>query len=75
MDTAFARTDKSILGHWWWTVDRWLLVSLGSLIIIGMILILAAGPPAANRIGVAPYHFVTKQILGFVLLALIRSYF
>ena len=69
MDTAFARTDKSVLGNWWWTVDRWLLVSWGSLIIIGMVLMLSAGPPAANRIGVESYHFVMKQVL-FIPLAL-----
>ena len=22
---AFARTDRSRLGVWWWTIDRWLL--------------------------------------------------
>lgn len=61
MSTAFARTDTSVVGQWWWTVDRWLLVAAGSLIIIGMILTMAAGPPAAGRIGADTYHFVRKQ--------------
>ena len=61
MNTAFARTDISIVGRWWWTVDRWLLVAAGTLIVVGMILTLAAGPPAAERIGADTYHFVRKQ--------------
>ncbi len=58
---AFARTDTSVVGRWWWTVDRWLLVAAGTLIVIGMILTMAAGPPAAGRIGADTYHFVRKQ--------------
>jgi len=61
MSTAFTRTDTSVVGQWWWTVDRLLLVAAGALIIIGMILTLAAGPPAAGRIGADTYHFVRKQ--------------
>lgn len=61
MSMAFTRTDTSVVGRWWWTVDRWLLFAAGSLIVIGMILIMAAGPPAAGRIGADTYHFVRKQ--------------
>lgn len=61
MSMAFTRTDTSVVGQWWWTVDRWLLFAAGTLIVIGMILILAAGPPAAGRIGADTYHFVRKQ--------------
>lgn len=61
MSSAFTRSDTSVVGRWWWTVDRWLLVSSGALIVIGMILTLAAGPPAAERIGADTYHFVRKQ--------------
>jgi cell division protein FtsW len=61
MNTAFTRADTSVVGRWWWTVDRWLLVAAGTLIAIGMILTLAAGPPAAGRIGADTYHFVRKQ--------------
>ena len=24
----FSRTDRSVLGLWWWTVDRWTLAAL-----------------------------------------------
>ncbi|SDG44820.1 FtsW/RodA/SpoVE family cell cycle protein [Roseospirillum parvum] len=60
---SFARTDTSVLGHWWWTVDRWLLAALALLIGIGILLNLAAGPPAAERIGADTFHFVRRQMV------------
>ncbi len=58
---AFGRTDTSILGRWWWTVDRWLLAAIMLLIAVGAILLLAAGPPAALRIHAEPFHFIRRQ--------------
>lgn len=59
---AFARTDTSILGRWWWTVDRWLLAAVFLLVVIGVILLMAAGPAAASRVpGIDAFHFVRKQ--------------
>ena len=26
--SALARTDTSLVGRWWWTVDRWLLAAV-----------------------------------------------
>ena len=31
----FSRADRSVLGLWWWTVDRWTLAALAALIFIG----------------------------------------
>ena len=31
--TTFARTDTSVLGRWWWTVDRWILMALIMLLV------------------------------------------
>ncbi|MDH3792291.1 MAG: cell division protein FtsW, partial [Rhodospirillales bacterium] len=39
--TAFARTDTSALGRWWWTVDRWILAALIVLMGFGAVLVLA----------------------------------
>ena len=61
--SAIARTDTSVLGRWWWTVDRWLILALGALIFCGVILAMAASPAVASRIGVEPYHFVKRQLL------------
>ncbi|MCC7049280.1 MAG: cell division protein FtsW, partial [Alphaproteobacteria bacterium] len=61
--SAIARTDTSVLGRWWWTVDRWTLVALGALIFCGIILAMAASPGVAARIGAEPYHFVKRQMM------------
>lgn len=60
---TFTRTDTSILGRWWWTVDRWLLATTALLLIIGAILLMAAGPAAATRIGADPFHFIRRQFV------------
>ena len=64
--TSFSREDRSVLGRWWWTVDRWTLLALILLTATGAVLIMAASPGAANRIGLDPFHFVRNQ---FVFLA------
>lgn len=58
-----ARTDRSIFGRWWWTVDRWSLLALFGLLACGIWLVTAADPVAARRIGVANFHFITRHLL------------
>ena len=60
-----SRTDRSMLANWWWTVDRWSLAAIATLIIAGVMLTLAASPAVAGRIGLEPFHFVYRQ-LSFV---------
>lgn len=60
---TISRTDTSILGRWWWTVDRWLLAAVLALIGIGIFLVMAAGPAAAGRIGAEAFHFVRRQFV------------
>ena len=31
---AFARTDTSLMGRWWWTVDRWTVAAVALLIVL-----------------------------------------
>jgi cell division protein FtsW len=61
--SGLARTDTSIVGRWWWTVDRWSLAALLFLVAIGAILTLTASPPVAERIGLGDFHFVKRQFL------------
>ncbi|MFG1413119.1 MAG: putative lipid II flippase FtsW [Pseudomonadota bacterium] len=62
-----SRADRTVLSEWWWTVDRLLLGTLFTLIIIGIVLCLAASPPVAARLGIAdPFHFVNRQVLFLI---------
>lgn len=63
MSTSFARTDTSVLGRWWWTVDRLTLGAVMLLLGIGAWLTLAASPAVAERIGVDSLHFVHRQFV------------
>ena len=44
----FARTDKSPIAQWWWTVDRWLVAAVVVLIGLGYLMALAASPAVAH---------------------------
>jgi cell division protein FtsW len=57
------RTDRSIVGRWWWTVDRWTLAALFVLIGTGLFLTMAASPSVAHRIGADSFHFVRRQFV------------
>ncbi len=64
--SSFARTDISVVGRWWWTVDRWSLGGVALLIAAGTVLTLAASPAVAERLGLESYHFVQRQFLFLV---------
>ena len=38
---VFSRTDMSLFGRWWWTVDRWTIGAVLGLMLAGVILILS----------------------------------
>lgn len=59
----FARTDRSPLANWWWTVDRGLLVCIIVLAIFGIALVASASPPVALRIGADKSHFIIRQAM------------
>ncbi len=60
--TVFARSDTSVLGRWWWTVDRWTLAAVAALIAFGIIMALAASPSVAERIGLDYFYFARRQL-------------
>ncbi len=66
--TAMSRADTSVLGRWWWTVDRWTLLAVTVLIGFGYVMVLAASPAVAERIHEARDMLVAKQVV-FLLLA------
>ncbi len=64
------RTNTSLLGRWWWTVDRLNLFALLTLVAIGSVLVAAGSPPVAKRLDLPPFHFVHRHEI-FLLLGLI----
>jgi cell division protein FtsW len=60
------RTDTSVIGRWWWTVDRWTMAAVALLVAIGALLIMAASPAVAERLGSDHFHFVRRQLLFFL---------
>ena len=65
--TPFARTDTSLLARWWWTVDRWTLGAVVILLALGAVLVMAASPAVAERLGLDPFYFVRRQLLFLAL--------
>lgn len=61
--SGIARNDTSVLGRWWWTVDRWSLAALITLAVFGVIFTATASPPVAERISLDSMHFVRKQAM------------
>ncbi|WP_119418592.1 FtsW/RodA/SpoVE family cell cycle protein [Desertibaculum subflavum] len=64
------RTDRSLVGRWWWTIDRVTLFALMMLIVVGFVLTLAASPPVATRLNQDQFHFFRRQLV-FLLPALV----
>jgi cell division protein FtsW len=64
---VLSRADNSLLGRWWWTVDRWTLGAIGALIGFGYIMMLAASPAVAERIHVERDMFILKQVVFLAL--------
>jgi len=60
---SFARTDRSLLARWWWTVDRWSLVALIALMGFGALLMLAASPAVGGRIGLDAFYLANRQLI------------
>ena len=61
--TALRRTDNSLLGQWWWTIDRRMLGAVLFLIAVGIVMLFAASPGAAEREGLWKYYFLSRQLI------------
>lgn len=68
---GLSRIDNSLLGRWWRNIDRWTLGSVGILIGFGYVLMLAASPAVATRIGASRDMFILKQVIFLLLAGLI----
>ena len=61
--SSLARTDTSVIGRWWWTVDRWSLGALILLLFFGVLMVFAASPAVAVRLNLGSYHFVQRHLI------------
>ena len=53
-----------MLGQWWWTVDRWILLIVFLMIALGVWLSFGSSPAAAIRTGVAePLYYALRQVV------------
>jgi cell division protein FtsW len=68
---TLSRADTSLLGRWWWTVDRWTLFAILTLIGFGYVMMLAASPAVAERIHQARDVFILKQVLFLALAGMV----
>lgn len=67
--SVLSRADDSLISHWWWTVDRWLLLALALLLAAGIILAFGASTPKAEALGLSTFYFVKRQALYLLLAA------
>ena len=63
---GFTRTDQSIIGRWWWATDSWLMSLIAVAAITGLVLVTAASPPVAQRIGLDNYSFIYRHLTMLV---------
>ena len=63
---SIARTNTSLIGQWWWTIDRWLLFSLIALALLGIFLIMAASPAVADQHNWSSFYFIKKHLLFLI---------
>lgn len=58
-----SRADRGPLADWFWTIDRFFLVTFIMLMGLGFMLSFAASPPVAERIGLDSFHFVERHAI------------
>mgnify|MGYP002713081390 CR=1 FL=1 len=59
--TVPVRAGEPVLPRWWRTIDKWSLSCVLMLFALGLLLGLAASVPLAEKNGLPPYYYVTRQ--------------
>ena len=61
---SLSRSADNIFARWWWTIDRWNLLQILSLAIIGVIFVWASSTSAVENLkGIDdPHYFLFKHI-------------
>ncbi len=63
---TLSRSNNDIFSRWWWTVDRIQLLSFFILMIWGILMVIAATPMVANRIGLEEFYFFKRHMLYLI---------
>ncbi|MBT3887512.1 MAG: FtsW/RodA/SpoVE family cell cycle protein [Rhodospirillaceae bacterium] len=60
---TYSRTNLSLLGGWWLSLDRWNIAALIALAAVGAVLGMAASPPVAEHLGKDTFYFAQRHII------------
>ncbi len=58
---SLSRADRSVLTHWWFTIDRLQLTAIGALLVSGLVISLAASPSVALAKDLPAFYFVQRH--------------
>lgn len=58
-----SRADDSMFGQWWWTIDRTMFFAFILMIAFGLLLMMAATPMVATRIGLEEFYFIKRHLI------------
>jgi cell division protein FtsW len=61
-----SRGSNSVVGQWWWTVDKVILFTFFILMAFGILLAMAATPMVASRMGIEKFYFLKRHLLYIV---------
>jgi cell division protein FtsW len=73
-----SRADESVFARWWWSIDRASMAIMAMIVLIGLLVLTAAGPSAAARLRIPEeFHFPLRQLffIGPALLGMIAVSF
>ncbi len=69
-----SRAERTAIGEWLWTIDRWLLGGVGVLMVFGIVLLLAGSPAVAEGHNLSTFHFVNRQAQFLVISILVMLF-
>jgi len=61
-----SRAERTFVSDWWWTIDRWLIAGVATLMVFGVVLTMAGSPPVADRLGLSTFHFVHRHLVYLI---------
>lgn len=61
--TRIRRSDRSLLGQWWLSIDRGLLAAIMTLAGCGVVVALAASPAVATKKGLPAFYFAERHLI------------